>query len=170
MAPRTHETSAEMRGDGRRVLDALVIALSSNGFHVDRRSESEVELTGPARFASYHNPMLGASRVVARVSDRRLAVRAELGGLEQIRRLLLHLPLSMGGLFGIIFGVAVPLFFRERFAERGWILLAPMLGLVVALFLIALVVGPIAMRKFESMTRSSLDALTISVATIGADG
>jgi hypothetical protein len=170
MEPKRHECSAEMRGDRRRVLDALVIALSSSGFRVDRRSANDVELAGPARFGSQRNPIVGASRIVARASDRRLVVEAELGGVERMHRFLFLLPLQMSVVFGIVFGGVVPLVFRERFAQRGWILLAPMLGMVVVLFLIALVVGPFATRKFESMTKEALDALATSVATIGADG
>jgi hypothetical protein len=170
MEPKTHDCSAEMCGDGRRVLDALVIALAPVGFRVERRTPSEVEFVGMTAIGSHHVPLFGASRIVARAENRRLVLEAELGGVEQIRRFLRYFPLSMGVLFLTIFGGVCPLVFHERFAERGWILLAPMLGMVVVLFLIALVVVPVATRKIEARTRAALDALTISVATIGADG
>jgi len=170
MEPKNHETSAEMRGDGRRVLDALVIALAPVGFRVERRTASEVEFSGMPPLGSHHVPLVGASRILARAENRRLVLKAELGGVEQIRRFLHRLPLLMGVMLGIVFGGIFPLVFRQRFSERGWYLLAPMLGMVLVFFLIALVVGPIATRKFEARTRVALDALTISVASIGADG
>jgi len=71
---------------------------------------------------------------------------------------------------GIVFGGILPLVLRQRFAERGWIFLAPIFAMVVVLSLIALVVSQFATRKFEARTRAALDALTISVASIGADG
>jgi hypothetical protein len=169
MEPKKHECSAEMRGDARRVLDALVIALAPVGFRVERRSAGEVELAGMTALGSHHAPLVGASRIVAHASDRRLVVRAELGGVEQIRRFLTLFPLLLGVTFGVIFGGVFPLAFREKLAERGWIFLAPMLMLVVVLFLIAFVFGRLATRKFEARTRAALDALTISVASIGAD-
>jgi hypothetical protein len=171
LEPKKHECSAEMRGDERRVLDALVIALAPVGFRVERRSAGELELTGlPPLMGSHHVALVGASRIVARASDRRLVLEAELGGVEQIRRFLTLLPLSMGVMSGIVFGGVFPLVFRERLAERGWIFLAPIFGMVVVLFLIAFVFGRIATKKFEARTRAALDALTVSVASIGADG
>ncbi len=170
MEPKNHETSAEMRGDGRRVLDALVIALAPVGFRVERRTASEVEFSGMPPLGSHHVPLVGASRIVARAENRRLVLKAELGGVEQIRRFLLLFPLSMGVMLGIVFGGILPLVLRQRFAERGWIFLAPIFAMVVVLSLIALVVSQFATRKFEARTRAALDALTISVASIGADG
>src|SRR5258706_12063074 len=115
MEPKKHECSAEMRGDGGRVLDALVIALAPVGFRVERRSAGEVELTGlTPMMGSHHVALVGASRIVARASDRRLVLEAELGGVEQIRRFLTLFPLSLGVMLGIVFGGVVPLVFRER--------------------------------------------------------
>ena len=156
-----------MRGDGHRVLDALVIALAPVGFRVERRTESEVELSGMPPIGSHHVPLVGASRIVARAESRRLVLDAELGGVEKIRRFLRVLPLWLGVGFGVVFGGICPIVFHQRFSERGWILLAPMLGMVLVLFLIALVFGPLATRKFEARTRAALDALAISVASIG---
>jgi VIT1/CCC1 family predicted Fe2+/Mn2+ transporter len=170
MEVKTHESSAEMRGDERRVLDALVIALASVGFRVERRAAGEVEFVGLTALGAHHIALVGASRIVARASNRRLVLEAELGGVEQMRRFLTVFPLWLGVMFGTIFGVLLPTVFRQKFEERGWILLAPVLLMVVVLFLIGLVFGRLAMKKFEARTRAALDALTISVASIGADG
>jgi hypothetical protein len=159
-----------MRGDERRVLDALVIALASVGFRVERRAAGEVEFVGLTALGAHHIALVGASRIVARASDRRLVLEAELGGVEQLRRFMSLLPLTMGVGLAIVVGAVVPIVFRQKIEERGWILLAPMFGMVFMLFLIALVFGPIAARKFEARTRAALDALTISVASVGADG
>jgi hypothetical protein len=167
MEPKKHECSAEMRGDGRRVLDALVIALSSSGFRVDRRSESEVELTAPARFGSHYHPIVGASRIVAKASQRRLAITAELGGVDRMRRFLLLFP----GIMCLVLVVVLGIVFSVTFGTDHWRVICMPLGAILVIQVVTWsIVGPLASRKFESKTRAALDALATSVATIGADG
>lgn len=170
MNTKTCECSADMRGDVRRVLDALVTALASNGFRVERRTAGEVELIGPKSFGSHHNPFVGASRIVARSSGRRLVLSAELGGIEWLRRFLLIFPLSLGAFFAIVFGVVFPLVHRDKLGELGWRALLPIAPVLGIFLFVGFVVRPLAVRKFESKTRAALDALTTSVASIGADG
>ena len=166
MEPKRHESSAEMRGDPRRVLDALVIALSSNGFRVDRRTDSEVELTGPARLGMHHQALAGASRIVAKAAQRRLALTAELGGVERLRRFLLILPVGICVVLVISLGGV----FAFTFDRSQWKFIATLLGSILGIELLTfLIVGPLVTRKFESKTREALDALATSVATVGAD-
>jgi hypothetical protein len=170
MEPKQHECSAEMRGDAGRVLDALVIALAASGFRVERRTASEVELTGLASFSSHRSALFGVTRIVARASNRRLAITAELGGVERMRRFLLLIPLSLGGVFAILFGVVFPIVFREKRGELGWRVLLPVVPIFVVFLFIGFVVLPLVSRQVEARTRAALDALATSLASIGADG
>lgn len=155
-----------MRGDGRRVLDALVIALAPHGFRVERRTESEVELSGPAHIGSSHQALGGASRIVARASSRRLAITAELGGVARMRRFLLVFPVTMCGGLAVVLGTV----FAFTFDASQWKFVGSLLGTIVGIQSVAwLIVGPLVTRKFESKTRAALDALATSVATVGAD-
>ena len=169
MEPRKHESSAEMRGDGRLVLDALVTALASSGFRVERRTASEVELAGPKLHGHQHTPIVGASRIVARASSRRLQLSAELGGVDSIHRLLLVLPLSMGAFFVVVLGVLFGVVFHDKRDASGRPVLLSIVPIVGIMLLVGFVIRPLAVKKLETRTKAALDALTISVASIGAD-
>ncbi len=169
MEPRTYETSADMRGDPGRVLDALVIALAGSGFRVERRAPSEVVLAGPSPIGTHRNMLIGASRILARASARRLVITAELGGIERVRRFMLLIPLWICLSLAAVLGVVLPLVASQRPGERGWIVFAPMIPFVCIFLVVGLVVRPVATRMMELRTKQALDALAISVGTIGAD-
>ncbi len=164
MAVQTHEASAEMRGDPRAVLDALVIALASSGFRVERRTDTEVELTGPAGFGSQHQAVVGASRIVAKAAHRRLVLTAELGQVARLRRFLTFFPPAMCvALFGVL-GIV----FAFTFDAAKWKFVGGLLGAILGIQVVTwLILGPLIARKFESKAKAAIDALATSVATIG---
>jgi hypothetical protein len=159
-----YESTAPLKGNSVRALDAAAIVLTSAGFKLVRKTTSVAELTAVPDDRFHQNPLVGASRVTLTTAGGRLSAVAELGGVARLVRLLRIFPTVAILAAGIAMGLVVLFVWRDR---RPIVWAVP--GVFVGADLVfLLVIVPLVARRFESRTRSALDTL-VSNAALMAD-
>jgi len=159
-------------GDPQRLLAAASTILMTNGFAVVQQDGDRIEFSGPGLNSTKQNPILGASKVIVCVERGRLAVEADYGGVEALRRFMIRFPLllalGLGSVFALIL-IVVFLGFYLAGADFGpaWPIawLSPALAIAISLLSVSpwFFLAPWIRRHLEGKTAAALDTMMTNV-------
>lgn len=169
-----YTTTASFAGPAEPVLAAALATLTGSGFRIVDRTATGAVLTGPGLNSTRENPLLGASRVELAVEGATLRVRADLGGVASMRRLLVWLPLGLGLGLGLLFTVVGGLGFGRQsgvgfgvpWAPGGWWWVP---GMAAGLLPVSpwVVLTPLMIRMVRRRTQRALDVLASNAVFAG---
>ena len=148
-----YETSIGFSGDPDRALDVAVAPLTTLGFRIDARTESELSCTGPGMHSTRQSPLLGASRIHLRGAPGALSVEAELGGVERMAGFIKRFPIGL------------TVFLTLALSGVFWVMLGPgaWMGAVgaaaAANALVWVILAPLMSRRLKERTCAALDTL-----------
>lgn len=143
-----HFISKPFDGDVHKALELASSVLTYSEFRMISKTASSMEFAGPGMLMYRRNPFSGVSKIAITHQNGELQIHSELGGLRQIRRFLILLPLGMGLFFATLFGF---LFHQMGLAFTISISIAPLAPW--------LVLSPILTRLFRSRTLKALSTL-----------
>jgi hypothetical protein len=167
-----YSNSIAFTGDSQRLLASAATILMTNGFAVVQQEGDQIEFVGPGLNSTRQNPILGASRVVVSAKHGRLAVEAEYGGVDALRRFMIQFPLLLGLGLGSVFAVILLMVFMGFYlygADFGpaWTMawLSPLLAIVISLLSVSpwFFLAPWIRRHLERKTNVALDTLLINI-------
>jgi hypothetical protein len=168
----TYSNSIAFTGDPQRLLAAAATILMTNGFAVVQQEGDQIEFIGPGLNSTKQNPLLGAARIVVSAKQGRLAVDADYGGVDSLRRFMIRFPLLLGLGLGCIFAVISLIVFLGFYlygADFGpaWTVawLSPLFAIAVSLLSVSpwFFLAPWIRRHLERKTTFALDTLMTNV-------
>lgn len=164
--PDDFEVEAQTTEDPQQALSRAILVLETVGFRIVSCDERNAELQGPGLNSTKQNPLLGATMIHLRCTERTIRLTAKLGGVATMQRFLTWFPwilgLSLGTIFalagGIGFGRAAGIPFGVPWAQGfNWILAAYAMALLpVAPWLF---LSPWLIRVIRNRTRVALETL-----------
>jgi len=164
--PDDFEVEAQTTGDAQQALSRAILVLETVGFRIVACDDRNAELQGPGLNSTKQNPLLGATTIHLRCTERTLRLNAKLGGVATMQRFLTWFPLILGLSLGTIFAIAggfgfgraagIP--FGVPWAQGfRWILAAYAMALMpVAPWLL---LSPWLIRVIRKRTNSALETL-----------
>jgi hypothetical protein len=167
-----YSNSVAFNGDPQRLLAAASTILMTNGFAVIQQEGNRIEFVGPGLNSTKQNAILGASKVIVCVENGRLAVEADYGGVDSLRRFMIRFPLLLGLGLGSVFAAILLVVFLGFYlygADFGpaWTVawLSPLLAIAVSLLSVSpwIFLAPWIRRHLERKTKDALDTLMINV-------
>jgi hypothetical protein len=145
-----YEKSADFAGDRKRVIELAQSMFVQSGYRIIDVSKAEISAEHEGGFTKSMsgNTIYGASPVTITISDNRLLVSAEYGGVQKVKKFLLKLFLGLA----FILGIGFALFFGFVFEERWPMMLGIGLGFGIPLIQlpIHLFITPKIMEKRAS--------------------
>lgn len=164
-------TQAMLTVSRQEAVRFATVILCQNGFKIERQNTNGIVLSGPGLQSTRQNPLLGASQVELSAERTTLALEAELGGVDSMRRFLIVLPLALGMVFFslsiVTGGVVVAVNFgqaKQMLADPGhwWLWLMPLWPVwPIAPWM---VLGPLMSRWMRSRTERALETLVHNAA------
>ena len=162
----TYSVSLPANDDTFDSLTKVVRSLTSVGFSVVKQDERRVELRGPGLRSTKQNPLLGATKIELRSTNRSVQMDAELGGVQTMQKFLTWFPpllgLTLAVLFtlggGITFGQAFGIGFGVPWAP-GWKWIVVSFGFAFLPILPWLVLSPLMIRMIRKRTILALEKL-----------
>jgi hypothetical protein len=159
--PLVHENSAPFAGDPTKALDFALGVLAGQGFRLTYRTPTSIAAVGPGMNNTRESPLRGASAVRLESRPGRLALNAELGGVEWMGKFLTWFPNIL--CFGL--GVVLTIVFLLTMGPGWWI--AIVACVVAADGMLWLLLGPFIAKHLEAKTRNALDTLLVNAAGMG---
>jgi hypothetical protein len=131
----THEASVTYNGDSRRVMQLAAESLTAAGMRIDSKTDSTLEFSGPGLNSTNENPLLGISRARLSATGSTISIRADLGAVQRLFRILLYMIVALDVvacvvLFLVLRGkMATPLVLTIAIAPVApWIVLLPLMS------------------------------------------
>ena len=153
-----YEKSLPFSGNPDEVMKVATASLTASGFRIDSHTSDTLEFVGPPMNSSHGPPLLGASRVVLRMSAGSLSLAAELGGARRMIRIMLFL------IVGLTILLDIPMTALAVLHKAPWWI--PLVGLAWLVPWVILL--PIISRISRQRTIRALDALLQNLTVIGS--
>lgn len=147
-----HEEFVSFSGDGARAISTALQTLLPLGFQVESQGSSHLFVTNSRYRSAQDSPLSGISRAEFNLDRFSLNVKAELGGVEKMRRYLLIVLLG-SSIFDAVLFTALWYFIEELHAKT-WLLVFPLVILLPWIF-----IGPYMSRWLKNRTVDALKAL-----------
>ena len=149
----THKTFVNYSGDGQRALDTALQNLLPLGFKVESQGSRHLVVTSQASYNSTkQDALLGISRVEFEIGHSAMTVKAELGGVQRVQRMLFLLLACLEVLYLVIFSAMWYLI--DKLRPYPWILAFPLAAFIPWIF-----AGPKLTGWLKSHTVDALGAL-----------
>jgi hypothetical protein len=137
-------------------MDLAVTVFTDNGFRVESKSDSTLEVIGPGWQDSRQATIRGVSRASVRITSSQIALSANFGGVRRLIRGVQILIVCLGVFFVIFFYILAP-----HMTQRGKSPLSR--GAIALLPLVSLAPWPIILpfmgRAFRKRVTRELDTL-----------
>lgn len=147
-----HEEFVNFSGSEERAISTALGTLLPLGFQVESQGSAHLFVTNNRYRSAQDSPLLGISRAEFNFSRFTLNVKAELGGVEKIRRFLLFVLLGSCVFDAVLFTALW--FFIEDLHIKTWLLVFPLVILLPWVF-----IGPYMSRWLKNRTVDALKAL-----------
>ena len=152
-----HEANVDFTGDARRAFDTALQTLQPLGFEIVEQNSFRLVVTGPGFNNTRQNALLGISRAEFNAEHSRLAVKADLGGLDRFQKIMLTLMIGAGALDALLL-IALWYFLEELHAQT-WFLAIPVLVFIPWIF-----IAPLITRWILERTKDALATLLNAMA------
>jgi hypothetical protein len=162
----TYSVSIPANDDTFDSLTKAVRALTAVGFSVVKQDERRVELRGPGLRSTKQNPLLGATKIELRSTNRAVQMDAELGGVQTMQKFLTWFPALLGLTLAVVFSAVGGIIFGQVFGIGFGIPVAPGWKWIVVSFGVAflpilpwLVLSPLMIHMIRKRTILALKKL-----------
>lgn len=160
------EVEAQTTEDPRQALSKAMLVLETVGFRIVSCDERNAELQGPGLNSTKQNPLLGATSIQLRCSERTIYLTAKLGGVATMQRFLTWFPLILGLSLGTIFAIAGGFGFGRAAGIPFGVPWAQGFRWIVAAYAMALMpvapwlfLSPMLIRVIRKRTKVALETL-----------
>jgi hypothetical protein len=161
-----YEKTDTFTGDPHKAMDLAVTVFTDNGFRIESKSDSTLEVIGPGWQDSKQATIRGVSRASVRITPSQIALSADFGGVRKLIRGVQILIVSLGIFFVILFYILAP-----HMTQRGKVHLSR--GAISLLPLGSLAPWPIILpfmaRAFRKRVTRELDTLVHNMSVIAGN-
>jgi hypothetical protein len=156
-----YASSLPFSGNVDKAFSLAESALTGIGFRITERTAASLEMVGPGMNSSRDSPLVGASRIHIRGGRGKIAVEADLGGVQRMSRFVTLFPL---GLCLTLFILLALVFSALSGPENSIVNAATATGGIALLWLL---LGPLISRWIRARTCRGLDALLANMVAVG---
>jgi hypothetical protein len=156
-----YNASLPFRGNADKAFRLAESALTAVGFRITDRSPTSLEVQGPSMFGGRQNEFAGASRVGLTNGNGEMALDAELGGVERMKRFITLFPAGVC----LFLMVVLTVVFSLTMGPGPWTL--PVLAVTGGNAILWLILGPVIAKIFRARTLRALDTLLANMVAVG---
>lgn len=160
-----YAASRPFQGNLDKAFDLAVTALTALGFHLNQRTASALQMTGPGMNNNRQSPLVGAAQLDISFHQGQLDLTADLAAAQRLIRFVRIFPIALSFVLGLIFLAVFGTIFGGRAAPLFWI--SPVVGVTLLNGAIWAVLGPLIARSIQQRTCRGLDTLLNAMVVTG---